>query len=69
MFLFGEHVKTGALDLCVEALALAVIIVGVAALSHSHLIADADKPSSAGTVGYRPTAQRERVRQWRAHPR
>jgi hypothetical protein len=69
MFLFGEHVKTGALDVCVEALALAVIIVGVAALSHSHLIADGDKPSSAGTVGYRPAAQRERVRQWRAHPR
>jgi hypothetical protein len=39
-FLFGEHVKAGALDLSLEALALAVIVAGVAALSHSRLIAE-----------------------------
>jgi hypothetical protein len=42
--LFDEHARAGALDLLVEALALAVIVVGVAALSHSHLIADKDGP-------------------------
>jgi hypothetical protein len=36
--------RTGALDLVLEALALAVIVAGVAALSHSHLIADEDVP-------------------------
>ena len=61
--LFDEHVQTGALDLCLEALALAVIVAGVAALSHSHLIADEDGPLSRGTVGYRPEDHRERVRQ------
>jgi hypothetical protein len=51
LFLFGEHVQTGALDLFLEALALTVIVAGVAALSHSHLIADEGGPPSGGTVG------------------
>jgi hypothetical protein len=63
LFLFGEHVRTGALDLFLEALALAVIVAGVAVLSHSHLIADEDGPPSGGTVSYRPKDHRERVRQ------
>ncbi|HEX3515290.1 MAG TPA: hypothetical protein VHT26_14940, partial [Trebonia sp.] len=53
-FLFDEHFQAGALDLLLEALALAVIVAGVAALSHSHLIAGEDGPSPAGTTGHRP---------------
>jgi len=63
LWLFGEHVKTGALDLFLEVLALAVVVAGVAALSHSHLIADEDGPPSGGTVAYQPTEHREPVRQ------
>jgi hypothetical protein len=51
LLLFDEHVKTGALDVVLEALALAVIVAGVAALSHSHLIADEDGPPSGAAVG------------------
>jgi drug/metabolite transporter (DMT)-like permease len=40
VFLFGEHIRTGAADLVGEALALAVVIAGAAALSRSILIAD-----------------------------
>jgi len=39
------------LHLSLEALALAVIVVGVAVLSHSHLIADEDGPSSGTRPG------------------
>jgi hypothetical protein len=63
LFLFGEHIQTGAPSLFLEAMALAVIVGGVATLSHSHLIADADRPRSGGTVGYRIQDHRERVRQ------
>jgi hypothetical protein len=49
--LFGEHLQTGALHLSLEALALAVIVVGVAVLSHSRLIADEDGPSSGTRPG------------------
>jgi hypothetical protein len=54
LFLFGEHFQADALDLLLEALALAIIVAGVAALSHSHLIADEDEPPPAGTTGHRP---------------
>jgi hypothetical protein len=37
--LFGEHIRTGAADLAGEALALAMVIAGAAALSRSGLIA------------------------------
>ena len=40
VLLFGEHIRTGATDLAGEALALAVVIAGAAALSRSGLIAD-----------------------------
>ena len=43
LFLFGEHIQTGVLDLGVEALALALIVGGVSALSHSHLIEGEDE--------------------------
>ena len=42
LFLFGEHIQTGVLDLAGEALALALIVGGVSALSHSHLIVGED---------------------------
>ena len=38
VFLFGEHIQTGAAALAGETLALAVVIAGAAALSHSSLI-------------------------------
>jgi hypothetical protein len=38
MFLFGEHFQAATEDLAWEALALALIVGGVTALSHSHLI-------------------------------
>ena len=56
LLLFGEHIQTGALDLFLEALALAVIVIGAAALSHSHLIADQSGPPSGGISSYRQWA-------------
>ncbi|HWG65090.1 MAG TPA: DMT family transporter [Streptosporangiaceae bacterium] len=44
LFLFGEHIQTNALDLTGEALGLALLIAGVSALSHSHLIVGEDEP-------------------------
>ena len=38
LFLFAEHMQTGPLDLTGEILALALLIAGVSALSHSQLI-------------------------------
>ena len=38
LFLFGEHFQAGTGDLAFEALALALLVAGVSALSHSHLI-------------------------------
>ena len=49
MFLFDEHIQTGILDLAGEALALALIVAGVTALSHSHLIQGEDEPPSIRT--------------------
>ena len=38
LFLFGERFEAGSGDLALEALALALLVAGVTALSHSHLI-------------------------------
>lgn len=38
IFLFGEHFRDGTTDLLVEAIALTLLVAGVSALSHSHLI-------------------------------
>jgi drug/metabolite transporter (DMT)-like permease len=46
VFLFGEHIRTGAADLASEALALAVVIAGAAALGRSSLIAAGNGHSS-----------------------
>ena len=62
VFLFGEHIRTDAASLAGEALALAVVIAGAAALSHSSPIADENAhladpgpaPTAARTGPYRP---------------
>ncbi len=38
MFLFGEHMQAGLIDLAGEAAGLALLVLGVSVLSHSHLI-------------------------------
>ncbi len=38
MFLFSEHIEAGVTDLAAEALALALLLAGVVALSHSRLV-------------------------------
>jgi drug/metabolite transporter (DMT)-like permease len=43
VFLFREHIHVGALDLAIEALAIAVLVTGVSVLSHSQLVAP-DEP-------------------------
>ena len=75
MFLFGEHIRTGAADLAGEALALAAVIAAAAVLSHScHLADQSSQPSclvkaaassaacaeGAGGVPVRRPAQRPR---------
>src|ERR1700745_315470 len=49
VFLFGEHIRTGAGALAGEALALAVVIAGAATLSRSRLLDDdnPDRPCPA----------------------
>jgi drug/metabolite transporter (DMT)-like permease len=47
LFLFSEHIRTGILDLAGEAAALAIVIAGASALSHSHLIVAEDETSPA----------------------
>jgi drug/metabolite transporter (DMT)-like permease len=42
IFLFGEHFQTASEDLALEAMALALLLAGVSALSHSHLIVGED---------------------------
>jgi drug/metabolite transporter (DMT)-like permease len=46
VFLFGEHIRTNVLDLAAEALALALVIAGAAALSRSGLITGENKQPS-----------------------
>jgi drug/metabolite transporter (DMT)-like permease len=62
LFLFSEHIRAGVADLVGEAAALAVVIVGVSALSHSHLIVGEDGTSSGQPAGYPPQSHRERAR-------
>jgi drug/metabolite transporter (DMT)-like permease len=50
VFLFGEHIRTGATDLAVEVLALGVVIAAAAALSHSgHTVGQNSRPSDLVT--------------------
>jgi drug/metabolite transporter (DMT)-like permease len=52
LFLFGEHFQAGTLDLFFEALALALLVAGVSALSHSHLIDGEEDSRSAAADGH-----------------
>jgi hypothetical protein len=49
VFLFREHIRTGLPYLAGEALALVLLIAGVSALSHSHLVTGEGASASAGT--------------------
>jgi drug/metabolite transporter (DMT)-like permease len=63
MFLFGEHIRTGVLDLAGEALALALLIAGASTLSHSHLVTgEASPPSPEPQARPRPAGRRRGVR-------
>lgn len=48
LFLFGEHFQAATEDLAIEALALALLVSGVSALSHSHLIDGEEDTHPAG---------------------
>jgi hypothetical protein len=54
LFLFGEHIHTGALDLAGEAVGLLLLITGVPALSHSHLIAGDNQPPPTAVASQPP---------------
>jgi len=62
VFLFGEHIRTGVFDLAGEALALAVVVAGATALSHSCLILGADGDPSCLPAGYQAQGHREQLR-------
>jgi drug/metabolite transporter (DMT)-like permease len=63
VFLFGEHFRTGLLDLAGQALALAIVFAGVSALSHSCLILGEDGHPSCLPAGYQAQAPRKHVRE------
>ena len=56
LFLFGERFDAGTGDLAVEALALALLVAGVTALSHSHLIDGEDDTRTAAEPRGRASA-------------
>lgn len=62
LFLFSEHIRAGIADLVGEVAALAVVMAGVSALSHSHLIVGVDGTSPGQPAGYPPHSHRERAR-------
>ena len=51
LFIFGEHFQASPEDLAIEALALALLVSGVSALSHSHLINGEEEAQPAGEPG------------------
>src|SRR5271165_7155579 len=61
VFLFGEHIRTGVFDLAGQALALAVVMAGATALSHSCLILGADGDPSCLPAGYQAQDHREQL--------
>jgi drug/metabolite transporter (DMT)-like permease len=69
VFLFGEHIQTGVIDLAGEALALAIIFAGAVTLSHSCLIVGEDGGNpSCPPAGFQPTAPREQLGAGLAQP-
>jgi drug/metabolite transporter (DMT)-like permease len=63
VFLFGEHIRTGALDLAGEALALAIIVAGAWTISHSCLILGADGYAPCLPDQYQVPLQRTQARE------
>lgn len=63
VILFGEHVRTGPLDLIAEALALAAVIAGALAISHSCLIVGEDGCPPSLPSGHQAPGQRDQVRE------
>jgi drug/metabolite transporter (DMT)-like permease len=61
VFLFGEHIRTGVMDLAGEALALAIIFAGASILSHSCLIVGEDGNPPCLPDQYRVPAHRKRL--------
>jgi len=61
VFLFGEHIRTGAGDLVGEALALAIIFAGASALSHSCLVLGEDGDPSCLSGQYQVPANRKQL--------
>jgi drug/metabolite transporter (DMT)-like permease len=61
LFLFSEHIQASILDLAGEAVALAIVIAGVSALSHSHLIVGEDGTPPGPPAGYRQHSHGERA--------
>lgn len=60
LFLFSERFQAGTEDLALQALALALLVAGVSALSHSHLI--------VGEEGPHPVSEPNGARTIREHP-
>ena len=63
VFLFGEHIRTGVVDLAGEALALAIIVAGAWTISHSCLILGADGYAPCLPDRYQVPAQRKQLRE------
>jgi drug/metabolite transporter (DMT)-like permease len=63
VFLFGEHIRTGVLDLAGEALALAIVFAGASALSHSCLILGEDGNPPCLPAGSEAEAPRKQIHQ------
>jgi hypothetical protein len=63
VFLFGEHIRTGVVDLAGEALALAIIVAGAWTISHSCLILGEDGHAPCLPDRYQVPAQREQLRE------
>lgn len=61
VFLFGEHIRTGAMYLAGEVLALAIIFAGASVLSHSCLILGADGNPSCLPDQYQAQAHRKQL--------
>jgi hypothetical protein len=63
VFLFGEHIRTGVVDLAGEALALAIIVAGAWTISHSCLILGEDGYAPCLPDRYQVPAQRKQLRE------
>jgi len=61
VFLFSEHIQTRPFDVAGEAVALAIVIAGASALSHSHLIDGEDAISPGRPAGDPSHSHRQRA--------